>query len=116
MLRDDRILVHEPTRHPQNEELVIGNIRFSAFDLGGHAAARRLWRNYFAAVDAIVFLVDATDYRRFGEAREELSRLLTSDELSKGETQRAQQQQQQQQHRVYLCCVRGRYCFCCCCN
>ena len=81
MLRDDKILIHEPTRHPQNEELVIGNIRFSAFDLGGHQAARRLWKNYFAAVDGIVFLVDATDHRRFSEAREELTKLLTSDEL-----------------------------------
>jgi len=83
MLRDDRILIHEPTRHPQNEELVIGNIRFSAFDLGGHAAARRLWKQYFAAVDGIVFLVDAAAPERFYEARQELAALLTSDELSK---------------------------------
>jgi len=83
MLRDDKVLVHEPTRHPQNEELVIGNVRFSAFDLGGHAAARRLWKSYFAAVDGIVFLVDATDHMRFNEAREELNKLLTTDELAK---------------------------------
>lgn len=83
MLRDDKILIHEPTRHPQNEELVIGNIRFSAFDLGGHAAARRLWKQYFAAVDGIVFLVDAAAPERFPEAARELAELLTSDELSK---------------------------------
>lgn len=83
MLRDDKILVHQPTRHPQNEELVIGSVRFSAFDLGGHLAARRLWKSYFAAVDGIVFLVDATDHMRFAEAREELNKLLTTDELTK---------------------------------
>jgi len=83
MLRDDRILIHEPTRHPQNEELVIGNIRFSAFDLGGHAAARRLWKQYFTAVDGIVFLVDAAAPERFFEVRQELQALLTSDELQK---------------------------------
>ena len=81
MLRDDKIIVHEPTRHPQNEELVIGNVRFNTHDLGGHKAARRLWKTYFAAVDGIIFLVDTTDHRRFEEAREELNQLLTTDEL-----------------------------------
>jgi len=81
MLRDDKIIAHEPTRHPQNEELVIGNIRFNTHDLGGHAAARRLWRQYFAAVGGIVFLVDTTDHRRFPEAKEELSQLLSDEQL-----------------------------------
>jgi len=81
MLRDDKIIAHEPTRHPQNEELVIGNVRFNTHDLGGHAAARRLWRQYFAAVGGIVFLVDTTDHKRFPEAREELAQLLSDDQL-----------------------------------
>lgn len=83
MLRDDKIIIHEPTRHPQNEELVIGNVKFNTHDLGGHAAARRLWKSYFAAVDGIVFLVDTTDHQRFPEARQELSQLLSTEELSK---------------------------------
>jgi len=83
MLRDDKVKIHEPTRHPQMEELVIGNIRFKTHDLGGHQAARRLWKNYFAAIDGIVFIVDTTDIKRFPEAKEELSQLLTSEELSK---------------------------------
>jgi len=82
MLKDDKIIIHEPTRHPQFEELVIGNIRFKTHDLGGHQAARRLWKSYFAAIDGIVFLVDTTDHVRFSEAREELNKLLTSDELN----------------------------------
>lgn len=36
-------------------------------------SARRIWRDYFAAVDAIVFMVDATDRGRYQEAREELT-------------------------------------------
>jgi len=83
MLRDDKLIVHEPTRHPQYEELTIGNIRFKTHDLGGHMAARRLWKSYFAAVEGVVFLVDATDHERFPEAREELNRLLTDESLDK---------------------------------
>jgi len=82
MLRDDKIIIHEPTRHPQYEELVIGNVRFKTHDLGGHLAARRLWQNYLAAAEGIVFMVDVTDFERFPEAKEELNKLLTTDELS----------------------------------
>lgn len=55
---------------------------FNTHDLGGHAAARRLWRQYFAAVGGIVFLVDTTDHKRFAEAREELAQLLSDDQLA----------------------------------
>lgn len=82
MLRDDKLIVHEPTRHPQFEELKIGNISFKTHDLGGHMAARRLWQSYFAAIEGIVFLVDTTDHQRFLEAKEELNKLLTDDALA----------------------------------
>jgi len=81
MLRDDKLIIHEPTRHPQNEELQIGQVRFSAYDLGGHAAARRLWEQYYQDVEGIVFMVDATDNKRFPEARTELHKLLSSEPL-----------------------------------
>eukprot|EP01012_Entosiphon_sulcatum_P035458 TRINITY_DN449_c0_g1_i1.p1 TRINITY_DN449_c0_g1~~TRINITY_DN449_c0_g1_i1.p1 ORF type:complete len:196 (+),score=57.13 TRINITY_DN449_c0_g1_i1:113-700(+) len=83
MLKEDKLGVHKPTMHPNMEELNMGNIKLRTFDLGGHMEARRLWKDYFTKVDAIIFLVDAADSGRFPEAKAELDHLLSSDELSK---------------------------------
>jgi GTP-binding protein SAR1 len=82
MLKEDKVAVHEPTLHPNSEELIIGNVKFRTFDLGGHEAARKLWKDYFATIDGIIYLVDALDHERFPEAKKELDNLLTDDTLA----------------------------------
>jgi GTP-binding protein SAR1 len=103
MLRDDKLQTFMPTQKPSMlffllsisltnlamEELTLDNISFRTYDLGGHeigklrptsliiqtsnSLARRIWREYYADVDAVVFLVDTAAPERFPESKIELN-------------------------------------------
>ncbi|KAK3444423.1 hypothetical protein EUGRSUZ_A00327 [Eucalyptus grandis] len=83
MLKHERLALHQPTLFPTSEELSIGKIKFRAFDLGGRLIARTAWPDYYAKVDAVVYLVDACDKERFAESKRELNALLSDEALAK---------------------------------
>ncbi len=64
LLKDDKMAQHKPTWHPTSENLSPGGIFFTTFDLGGHEQARRVWKTYFPAVDAVFFIIEASDRSR----------------------------------------------------
>ncbi len=81
MLKNDRMTQTSPTVHPHSEELKMGNIKFNTYDLGGHETARKIWKDYFPAVDGILYLVDSADIKRFPESKKELENVLATPEL-----------------------------------
>ena len=81
VLKNNKVSQMPPTKHAHSEELVIKNVNIHAFDLGGHHAMRKVWREYFPKIDAIVYLVDAADSTRFEESKAELDKLFNNEEI-----------------------------------
>ena len=81
VLKHQKVSQMPPTKHAHSEELIIGNVNIHAFDLGGHEAMRKVWREYFPKIDAVVYLVDAADPDRFEESKAELNKVLNTEDI-----------------------------------
>lgn len=82
LLKEGLYKEHVPTWHPTTEDFVIGGLHIKMVDLGGHEQARRVWSDYFLAVDAVVYVVDTADHQRFLEAKHELLGLLSDPQIA----------------------------------
>ncbi|MBD3187716.1 GTP-binding protein, partial [Candidatus Bathyarchaeota archaeon] len=75
-LKSETFKDHAPTLGVNVAHIVLGNVRFEFNDLGGQAAFRTTWMDYWNDPDLMVFMVDATDVGRFKEARDALFSII----------------------------------------
>ncbi|UJR35908.1 hypothetical protein I4U23_028649 [Adineta vaga] len=75
------IITTIPTIGFNVETVEYKNLTFIAWDVGGRDKIRPLWRHYLQNMSAIVFVVDSNDAERMEDAKEELHRLASEDEL-----------------------------------
>merc|ERR1711907_584631 len=57
------------------------NINFNVWDVGGQDKIRKLWRYYYQNTQGLIFVVDSNDRDRIEDAREELMKMLSEDEM-----------------------------------
>eukprot|EP01010_Urceolus_cornutus_P001259 NODE_1789_length_756_cov_673.493635_g1390_i1.p1 GENE.NODE_1789_length_756_cov_673.493635_g1390_i1~~NODE_1789_length_756_cov_673.493635_g1390_i1.p1 ORF type:complete len:184 (-),score=32.27 NODE_1789_length_756_cov_673.493635_g1390_i1:145-696(-) len=57
------------------------NVKFTMWDVGGQDKLRPLWRHYFQNTDALVYVADCNDKERVSQARDELQKMLSEEEL-----------------------------------
>ena len=75
-------VVHtSPTIGSNVEEVVFKNIRFLMMDIGGQESLRSSWQTYFAHTEYVILVVDSTDRERLPITKQELFRMLQSEEL-----------------------------------
>ncbi len=79
-LKQGKYLDHAPTLGIDVSNITLGRIRFQFNDLGGQVAFRKTWMDHWANPDLLVFMVDASDSDRFGEAKEALWSILNQPE------------------------------------
>jgi ADP-ribosylation factor protein 1 len=58
------------------------NVKFTAWDIGGQEKIRGLWKHYLYNNDAVIFVVDAADLERIGEAKQALHLIFEAEELA----------------------------------
>ena len=54
-------------------------VTYNLGDVGGQKTLRSYWRNYFEKTDALIWVVDATDWFRIEDCKEELAGLLVEE-------------------------------------
>ncbi|KAB5556983.1 hypothetical protein DKX38_007892 [Salix brachista] len=80
-LKLGEIVTTIPTIGFNVETVEYKNVSFTVWDVGGQDKIRPLWRHYFQNTQGLIFVIDSNDRDRVTEARDELHRMLSEDEL-----------------------------------
>merc|ERR1712032_829204 len=73
----------QPTQGFNIKSVAQSGFKLNMWDIGGQRAIRPYWRNYYEGTDVLIWVVDANDADRFGEARSELDKLMKEPKLEK---------------------------------
>ena len=71
----------QPTVGSNVETVRYKGMELEVWDLGGQAMMRPSWVTYYKATDAVIMVVDSTDRGRMQVTKEEVAKLLGSDDL-----------------------------------
>lgn len=81
-LAGEKIDTITPTQGFNIKSVQQAGMKLNVWDIGGQKHIRPYWKNYYANTDAIIYIVDSADKRRFDEAAEELTSLLEEEQLA----------------------------------
>jgi len=63
------------------EQVRYKQFSFTVWDVGGNSKIRPLWRQYFQGATGLIYVVDSNDRERISEAKEELGKLLSEEDM-----------------------------------
>lgn len=78
-LRLGEVISSVPTIGFNVETVHYKNLSFQVWDIGGQNKIRELWSHYYANTDALIYVIDSSDYERYEEAKETLHGVLNSE-------------------------------------
>jgi small GTP-binding protein len=85
MLHGDSNTPHTaPTVGFNVENLQIKGLNIQTWDLGGQELLRTYWPAYMTSLDALVYVIDATDHERLALSKRELFKLVSSPVMDTG--------------------------------
>ncbi len=70
-----------PTMGFVYESIQHKNFKLSVWDVAGQDSLRSLWKHYYQNTKAVIFVVDSSDKKRIGLARDELHKIISDEEL-----------------------------------
>ena len=80
-LRFGEVVATTPTIGFSVDTVEFKNIKFNIWDIGGQDKLRALWKHYYNGTDGLIFVVDSTDKKRVGLAKQELHKMLAEEEM-----------------------------------
>ncbi|KAK2158411.1 hypothetical protein LSH36_171g08004 [Paralvinella palmiformis] len=71
-----------PTQGFNIKSVQSSGFKLNVWDIGGQRKIRPYWRNYFENTDALIYVIDSADKKRFEETSIELAELLEEEKLT----------------------------------